>query len=383
VGWNFANVASSLFIKPMQAEFGWTRTELSFGPLAGLLVALLLPITGLLLDRWGSRRVAIVGLVAIAAGFALFAVMPVNHAVFVICTIYLGMAGAISNSVVMGRGVAPWFTQNLGTAIGVMMTGSSLSVAIAVPVLSRVIERLGWRSGFAVMTAATLVVGLPLALLWFREPTARAEDRRNASQQRDTFRAIAATPQFWQMTIACAVAALPIGGFIGHLMTLLSDRGLTAGSAAWIGSLFALSIGMGRIANGVALDRFYPPLVVACTLMLAAAGALLLYASNQSAAAGAEIAVPIALLGLAQGAEGDYVLFFSMRLFGLRNLSRVFSIQSLVIGVGMALGGLAFAKVFDIVGSYRPAILGSALLYAVGAVAFGTIRLQRRAREPQ
>jgi sugar phosphate permease len=166
-------------------------------------------------------------------------------------------------------------------------------------------------------------------------------------------------------------------------MTLLSDRGLSVGAAAGVGSLFAISVGVGRIANGVALDRLYPPLVVACTLLLAAAGALLLYVSNLPTAAGAEIAVPIALLGLAQGAEGDYIMFFSMRLFGLRNLSRVLSIQSMAIGVGMASGGLAFARVFDIFGSYQPAILASALLYAVSAVVFGTIRMKRQWHDPQ
>jgi predicted MFS family arabinose efflux permease len=381
VGWNFANIAASMFLKPMQAEFGWTRTELSFGPLAGLLVALLLPLTGLLLDRWGSRRVAIIGFVGIAVGFALFARMPVNHTIFVICTIYLGFAGSISNSVVMGRGVAPWFTDNLGTAIGVMMTGSSVSVAIAVPLLSRAIAHHGWRSGFIALTATTLILGLPLVLLWFREPADALKSAGNVSQMRDSMRTIAATTQFWQLTIGCAVAALPIGGFIAHLIPLLSDRGLSVATAAWLGSLFALSVGVGRIANGIALDRMYPPFVIASTLMLAGAGALMLYVSNAPSAGGAAIAISIALLGLAQGAEGDYIMFFSMRLFGLRNFSRVVSIQSMVIGVGMALGGLTFAKVFDIFGSYRPAILGSALLYAVGAIVFGGIRMKRELRD--
>jgi predicted MFS family arabinose efflux permease len=380
VGWNFANIAASMFLKPMQAEFGWTRTQLSFGSLAGLVVALLLPFTGLLLDRWGSRRIAIIGFVSIAAGFALFARMPVDHTIFVICTIYLGFAGAISNSVVMGRGVAPWFTNNLGTAIGLMMTGSSVAVAIAVPLLSRVIAHYGWRSGFLALTATTLVLGLPLALLWFREPVDASNRGKDVNRTRDSIRTIAAATQFWQLTIGCAVAALPIGGFIGHLMPLLSDRGLSVGTAAWLGSLFALSVGVGRIANGIALDRLNPPFVIATTLMLAGAGALMFYMSNVPSAAGAAIAIPIALLGLAQGAEGDYIMFFSMRLFGLGNFSRVVAIQSMVIGIGMALGGLVFAKVFDVFGSYRPAILGSALLYAVGAVVFASIRMKRELR---
>jgi len=376
VGWNFANIAASMFLKPMQAEFGWTRTELSFGPLAGLLVAFLLPVTGQLLDRWGARRVAIIGFISIALGFALFARMPVNHAIFAVCTIYLGFAGAISNSVIMGRGLAPWFTENLGTAIGVMMTGSSVSVAIAVPLLSSLIAQQGWRSGFLALMATTLIIGLPLILLWFREPGDASASGRRAMQTRDSMRKIAGTRQFWQLTVACALAALPIGGFISHLLPLLSDRGLPAAAAAGLGSLFALSVGTGRVANGFALDRLRPPLVIAFTLTLAGIGALILYLSPVPSAGGAAIAVAIALLGLAQGAEGDYIMFFSMRLFGLRNFSRVVSIQSMVIGIGMALGGLVFAKVFDSFGSYRPAILGSALLYAVGAIIFGSIRIE-------
>jgi predicted MFS family arabinose efflux permease len=262
-----------------------------------------------------------------------------------------------------------------------MITGSSVSVAIAVPLLSRVIAHHGWRSGFLALTATTLILGLPLILLWFREPAGVLNSGGNVSQTRDSMRTIAATTQFWQLTIGCAVAALPIGGFIGHLIPLLSDRDLSVGTAAWLASLFALSVGVGRIANGIALDCLFPPFVIGSTLLLAGAGALMLNVSNVPSAGGAAIAISIALLGLAQGAEGDYIMFFSMRLFGLSNFSRVVSIQSMVIGVGMALGGLAFAKVFDIFGSYRPAILGSALLYTVGAIVFVSIRMKRELRD--
>jgi predicted MFS family arabinose efflux permease len=373
VGWNFASVSSALFLKPMQAEFGWTRTELSYGPLAGLLVALSLPITGLLLDRFGSRRVAITGLMAIACAYALFACTPVNHALFDGCMICLGLAGAISNSVVMARGVAPWFNRNLGAAIGTMMVGTSLFAAIAVPLLSRVIERYGWRSGFWALVAATVTVGLPLALLWFREP-ASSGPRERAGE--DSFRAISGTVQFWQLIIACSIAALPIGGFISHLIPLLSDLGLPIRTAAWLGSVFAVSVGIGRVATGAALDRLYPPLVIGVTLALAACGALLLYLTGSSTTTRWAFVGPIALLGLAQGAEGDYIIFFSMRLFGIRNLSRVVSILAMVIGLGMALGGLAFAKVFDLWGSYRFAVLGSVALYAIGAIIFGTVSMK-------
>jgi predicted MFS family arabinose efflux permease len=373
--WNFAQIMANLFLKPMQAELGWSRTELSFGPIAGLLVAFMLPFMGPVVDRFGARRVAISGLSMLASAFMILAFMPPSRTYYYSAVAYLSVAGAASNSVIFARGVAPWFKRRLGTAIGIMMTGISASAAFSVPLVSKVIESHGWRSGFLAMGGAALLIGLPITVAWFREPDQSNEAANQNAAVRNPLSVILRTRVFWQISGACGIAALPIGGFIGHLIPLLTDRGISLGIAAGFGSVFALAIGFGRLANGALMDRWHPPMVTAATLMLAALGAALIVSFIAPKVAWLIVAVSISLVGLAQGAEGDYIKFFSMRLFGLGNFARVVSIMAMIISAGMALGGLVFARVFDRFGSYLPAVIGSVVLYAVGGLIFATINM--------
>ena len=371
-GWNSAMNASGLFLKSMQADFGWSRTQLSLGAVGGFLFALLLPVTGVLLDRFGARRIAIVGILGMAAAFALLAAVPPKQVLFYAAVGALALAGAVNNSIVLGRGVSLWFRDSLGTAIGLMTTGASLSGAIMIPVLSQVIAAHGWRTGFLTQALITVLVIFPLVFLWFREPSLPGVDSTTTPQVPDPLSSIARTRQFWQLTIACGLAAFPIGGFIGHLIPLLTDGGLPAQIAARYGALFAIAIGFGRIANGALLDRLHAPRVTATTLLLAAGGSALLYACRPNFATMAPVLLVAAtiMIGLAQGAEGDYIAVFSVRLFGLRNFARVVSIMGMVISLGMALGGLLFARVVDLFGTYEPAVLGSIAMYAAGALVF-------------
>lgn len=375
-GWNLAVIVSGLFLKPMEAEFGWSRTELSYGPIAALIVAFLLPFSALLLDRFGSRRVAILGLVMLSSAYFVFSIMPDERYFYYGAVLWLALGGAVSNSVIFARGVAPWFAKNLGLAIGLMMTGASVGAVVGVPALAVAIEEFGWRSAMQMLGTSTLLIGLPFLLLWFREPPSTGSSHgASLASERDPMCKIIRRADFWQVAVGSFIAALPIGGFIGHLVPLLTDHGIGFETAAGFGSLFAVSIGIGRIANGFLLDRLHPPLVTFTTLSLAALGCIIL-ATLGASPAWILLAVSVALIGVAQGAEGDYIKFFSMRLFGVANFSRVVAIMAMTISAGMALGGLAFARVFDVTGSYGPAVQASIALYAVGGIVFLTIKMR-------
>lgn len=374
-GWNFATMVAGVFLKPMQADWGWTRTELSFAPMAGLIMAAMLPVTGMLLDRFGPRRVAITGITAMTVALLLFALVPANRILFYAAAVFLGLSASISNSVVLARGVTPWFERNLGAAIGLMMTGASAAAAVLVPLLSWIVADFGWRTGFVALSAITFLLGFLPALIWFREPDHAHGAAEALRDSRDPICRILRTLAFWQVALGSAIAAIPIGGFLAHLIPIFVEFGFTMQSAAIFGSIFAIAIGFGRIANGVALDRLHPPLVTMATLCLAAAGVVILYLAGGGAAV-AVLGLGVALIGLAQGAEGDYITFFSMRLFGLANFNRVVALMAMTISAGMALGGLLFSRLFDLYGGYSVAILASIALYAGGGLIFLTIRMR-------
>lgn len=376
VGWNVAAIAAGLFLKPMQAEFGWSRTDVSFGPIASLIVALLLPVVGLLIDRIGARLVAIIGVTSLSSAWALLSVIPARHDAFWAAVVWLGIAGGISNSVVFARGVTPWFKKNLGLAIGMMMTGASLGPAIGIPWLGSVIAEDGWRAGFRALAVVTLAFGLPFVLAWFREPDASNRSAIHGDARPERLRDIAARAEFWKLTLACAVAALPIGGFVGHLVPLLTDQGLELTVAAGFASSFAVAVGIGRVFNGFMLDRFHPPAVVFVTLALASIGVLSMILIGISALSWAAIAAVVGLIGLAQGAEGDYIKFFSIKLFGMPNFARVVPLMAMNISIFMATGGIIFSLIYDKFGSYTPALYASAALYFLGGLCFLAIRMK-------
>lgn len=377
VGWNFALVVSGLFVKPMAAEFGWSRAELSFGPLAGLIVAVLLLPVGAMIDRVGARFTSIVGICGLAVAYLLFAALPPSRGLYYGAIICFSLAGALSTSVSFSRMITPWFHRNLGLAIGLMMAGASAGVAVMVPALSQVVAAWGWRMGFVALSGSTLVVGLPLMLLWFHEPTRRRPSLGAALPLPRSIADLLSTAGLWQLAGASAVAALPIGGFLANLIPLLTDRGLSAANAAGLVSLFAAAVAVGRLTSGWLLDRFDPPRATATMLALAAGGAAMLLYSAADAPTWAMLAVAIALVGLAQGAEGDYIMFFSMRMFGLADYSRVVSFMAFVISAGMAAGGVLFARVYDATGSYDAALGAAIACYLLAAGIFLTIRVER------
>jgi predicted MFS family arabinose efflux permease len=83
----------------------------------------------------------------------------------------------------------------------------------------------------------------------------------------------------------------------------------------------------------------------------------------------------VAMIGVAQGAESDYLSFFTARIFGLRSFSRLVGVLSMVVGGGMAIGGFIFSAVYDHFRDYTTAVLGCFAMYFIAALLFMTIKV--------
>jgi MFS family permease len=148
----------------------------------------------------------------------------------------------------------------------------------------------------------------------------------------------------------------------------MEGRGFTLESAALLGSTYYISIGVSRIAIGFLLDRFPPTMISAAAVALSAVGAVLLLFSGQNPSV-SFATLAVAMIGLAHGAESDFIAFFIHRYFGLRNYTLLFGIYGgLMTGGGFALGGLVFAALYDHFGNYQAAIATSAAGFAIASV---------------
>lgn len=378
VSWNFIGIAFGAFVKPMQHDFGWSRSELAIGPITGMAVAVLLPVIALLIDRRGAREVAIYGILIVSSACVMFGMLPNNRLIFLSVVAYFSMGASMITSVTIARGVTPWFDKRLGTAIGIMMTGISLAAAIGIPIITYIIQHSTWRVGFFVLAISELAIGLPLLLLWFKEPQCGHRAKRPLSQPR-TYASLVQDSVFWKLSLASLVAAFPIGGFVSHLQPLLTDRGLDEVPAAILVSVFAVAVGLGRVITGWLFDHMDATRVAFSVLALGAVGAAVICLFDVTQLPLFILGLSIGLIGGAQGAEGDYIKYFSMRLFGTANFSRVVSIMAMVISIGMAAGGFTFSLAHDHFGSYTYAVLASVVLYLLGGLLFLTINMKNAA----
>jgi len=160
--------APSVLIHPLEAEFGWTRTEIaSAASLNLLMLGLFAPIGGWLIDRIGARRVILGSLSTIAAGLIGTVFVQQLWQLIFLWGIVLGLATGVTPA--LGPSIASrWFMERRGLAIGIMTNANAAGQVVFLPMLMAVIVASGWRSALTVVVAVALVL-MPAIWLWMRD----------------------------------------------------------------------------------------------------------------------------------------------------------------------------------------------------------------------
>src|SRR5262249_7382393 len=157
------------------------------------------------------------------------------------------------------------------------------------------------------------------------------------------------TGTFWLLVGAFFLLAVSFFGQLVHLVPLLTDRGVSAQSAALTMSVGAVGTLLARIGTGYLLDRFFAPSVAIWFFCAAAFGSFLLWGG----AAGGGAVVAVVLMGLAQGAEFDLMAYTVSRYFGLRAFGEIYSYTFAAFTLGGVLGPLLMGVGFETRGSYN------------------------------
>lgn len=357
---------SSMFVPGLQADFGWTRGQISTAAGVALLAAVVAPWVGRAADRIGLRPVIVVTMLLLGAGYAGLASMTgaVWHYQWLVVVLVLAVPG--TSSLVYGKLIAAAFVRHRGLALAVSTAGLSLATVVLPPALGWVIAGWGWRGGMAALGVTAVAVALPL-ILWLLRG-ARTEPTRGEEAALPTIgltaREARRDRRFWQVVLSAALVNGATTGLVTQVVPLGIERGLGGGEAALLLTSFGFSAIVGRLLIGVLIDRFRPqPVAGAFAVVSALAFALL--------ASGVGGLAPLLLLvflaGLMNGAENDLLPFLTARLFGLRAYAEIFGTGMPVALIGTGLGVIGFGRLHDNFGDYRVALLiGAGALVAAG-----------------
>ncbi len=357
-----------LVMGPIHAEYGWDFKSISAGvTIFGIIASLLAPLYGGLADRHGVRPIALGSLFAFGLVFGAFYFVPASIGGWWLFWAVLGVVGIGSTPVTWSRAISMWFNKNRGLALGLMLLGTSLSAMVVPQLAQAAIGQGGWRLAFPAAALLSLLVALPIGLLWFREP--RPEERPPGVSDASgavvglTLREAARGHRFWALLASISVIALAYGGAHIHMAQIVALHGFSAGTAASVLGVVALGILTGRLLVGFLFDRFWAPGVAFPALLLPAVACWMLMGN----ATPLPMVIAAAfMLGFAAGAESDVIAFLAAKYFGMAHYGRIYGVLYMPFGIGSAVSPILYGAVRDSTGNYDAMLTAAMGMFAVG-----------------
>jgi MFS family permease len=330
---------------------------------------------GWLLTRIRLKLLMIIGCALLGSGLIIHATANSAELVYLarfLMGASLGFVG-VAPCVVL---VSSWFEKRRGTAIGILLTGTSLGGFLIPLIAAPLIARYGWRTAMLTVSALVWIVLLPAILLFVKErpiQQAAGEDKR---AEGSTLREAIRTRVFWALALCAALVFYPIfvtsQQFILYLQS--AKIGVAPETAAFAQSaLFGISLG-GKFIAGALSDRFRAvPVMVACSLLMFLASLVLLDLTASTAL--------LFLLPFAVGYGGTFVLLqrLASELFGRREVGKILGLITLIEVIGAAIGGRITGYLADAAGGdYTYAFYGVTI--AAGLAFLSTLIILMAAR---
>lgn len=369
-----------LFIHPLEQEFGWSRAGISLALTITAAIGMLFsPVAGMLVDRLGSRRIAMFGVALYSLLVALLSQITSDIRTWWAAWVLIGLAGLCIKPTVWSKAVTSFFHKGRGLALALMASGAGLSTMILPSLAHALIADHGWRLAFVGIGMAYAAVILPMLWLWFCDasdkPAAAGDDRTKEQRLRDlpgwTAREGVRRRQVYQIALAALLATGIVTGYSVHIIGMLTEQGIPRGQSVAMLSLVGILAVVSRLAIGHIFDRVGSPLVGTISIALPILPALILLFAEPSLTMAA---CAVITLGVAIGGEYDAVLYLSSRFFGLKAFGLLFGIVASLMMAGVGLGPLAAGHIFDQTRSYDlfyvltipAALLSMALIATLG-----------------
>ena len=365
------NYTLGVMIHPLEQEFGWSRAEISVGPMIPSLGAVIMaPLVGLAVDRFGPRRIALFGVPFFSAAVALMSFASSSIMSWWALCALLGIASMFIFPMVWTSAISARFHRNRGLALAIALSGTGIAASIMPLLATWLLGLYGWRGAYVSIGLLCFAVTFPLVFFLFCRGGPRTFDDHSGSERaknRAAARGQMLSKRFILLAAAAAVFSAALCALTSNAVPILLSEDFDPMTAAAIAGLIGLGTITGRLAGGVLLDLFDGRYVAAASVVAPTLTAAILLAT-QGSREGATVAC--LLLGLAAGAEYDACAYLTARYFGTRNFATLFG---LIAGIVLLVNGVAPAlsnRVYDVTKSYDAVLWALIPMFATAALLF-------------
>jgi len=366
--------SNGLFIEPLEKEFHWTRAQIMSGnSIAATLAVVFAPFLGLLVDRVGPRRIGIAGVIVVCGSIALFSLATPDVGQWRLLWLPLALGIILVQPMVWTGAVAGLFSAGRGLALAATLCGSSLA-SFAVPwITGKLISGFGWRMAWVGLGGIVLAITLPIIFLFLtskrdRERTAPVMQIDAILRQSNLFTVLQSgvlSRRFLQLLVAGVLIVLVVVTMAVSTVPILSASHIDRNTAILIAGLIGVTSIIGRLSAGALLDRMDGRFIAAACVCLPVVGLLLLLEMPGSVPAAV---IAVLIFGLSMGAELDIFAYLTSRYFRSENFGFLFGTLGGFLGLATGNGPFLLNKVYDITGSYAPAMWAAMPLCLLSAV---------------
>ncbi|MBI4289459.1 MAG: MFS transporter [Chloroflexi bacterium] len=404
--------AQGVFVKPLQAEFGWTRATVA-GALAisNIIAAILAPFMGQLADKYGPRAmIAVCGLFT-GGAYLLMSGVGALWQFYLIFAIFLAV-GNSANWGTVGPTVSRWFFAKRGLAQGIVQAGAGLGTIIFPPLATYLILTRNWRYAYIVLGLLIVLLVGGMAFIYRRRPQdiGLAPDGRPApipepgaatigsgsgplpvankpggatvSMQHEmgfTFRQAMGTRSFRLLAFIALAASFVQQMMLLHLVPHATDVGFSPAVAATFMSVLGVTNIVGKITMGTVSDHIGRRNSLIISFGLAAAMLFWLLVARSSWS----LYLFAAVYGFAYGSWIPMFPAIASDLFGLGSLGAIYGAVMASNSIGGALGAFLGGHIFDVTESYDYAFLTASALLMAGIVCLLVLRLPGNPRRAE
>jgi MFS family permease len=365
-----------VFIGPLQAEFGWSMTQISAGvAIFAIMMGIASPLVGIMVARFGVRKTMLIaamlvslsnlGLAAMRNLWTLYAVLGVSGFLLVGLT-FLPAQTAITN----------WFDKYRGRALALAVVGPNFGGFLLPPFNEFLIRQWGWRLTWVFASAVLWVVVIPLVAVFVRSrPSEMGLSVDGIRSGEEGGKATAAGPSglpvkravtSWTFALLAVTFMLQFMGVSAlnfHLVPFAEQQaGFTSQQAAFY---YGLTIGLSMLGNllgGWLADRMRPQIVLALTGLLMALGpaALEIFIIRLGLRDVHLLLLHAIPYGIGLGANGIVAPVLIGRCFGELNFAKISGIMGLAYAFCVLVGIPGSGYIFDRTGSYEIVIVAAA-----------------------
>jgi len=384
-----ARTSFSLMFPPIVEEFGWDRGLAAGAFSFGFLVsAVLSPIVGHWMDRYGPRRVIGMGIILLASGLLGAIAIKQPWQLYLTLGVLVGGGANCMSYTAQSLFLPHWFVRRRGLALSVAFSGVGVGAIVLLPWLQAIIQQDGWRAACRTLGILVILVLGPITLLLWRRPEdiglrpdgAVAVDAASAGSRGSnivdpqwaavdwTVARAARTARFWWIVIGYFCALFAWYAVQVHQTKYLIEVGYAPMAAAWALGFVSVVAIPGQLALGALSDRIGREWI----WIAGCAGFAICYA----ALIGLEHGPSSILLGVVVVAQGmlGYSLTSVMgpivaEIFEGPHYGSIFGTITIALIAGGAAGPWVAGISHDMTGSYRLAFMTAIGLCVISGVA--------------